>query len=406
MTTESGPGFLLETAPRRVFGSFVDCNLAEAWVGQKLRIFPGKYGEDPVWGEAHELKYADGCDAEQVFATPAEGFTEVCLPANAPVGSPGLHGAIWFETMVSSSPDGSRLHALYHNENYPQTLPWNPETCEGYKDESWPPGLLGEGSAQAVCRIGIMASTDGGKSWSDKGIILEDLYQRLVTNNQNHTFPGGVGDPSAVPCTDHLYIFFGEYGYPQHYDPGDWDPALEADSQCISVARLPLSKLDDPVGAARRWDGQGFNTRPDQAGLPIRSLQIPFAEGGGPVSSESGGFFWGPSVSWNTYLECWVMVMAKVEAGFWKGDSVWISFNPHPDLGVGANSQDWSAPGLLLREPGETLWYPSLQPLASAEDVAAHHTCTRLGRTVRLWVKRADAQTEQYRSEHLITFTK
>ena len=36
------------------FNNFVDCNMAEVWVGDTLRIFPGKYGEDPVWGAAYD----------------------------------------------------------------------------------------------------------------------------------------------------------------------------------------------------------------------------------------------------------------------------------------------------------------------------------------------------------------
>ncbi len=57
--------FRLEETERFVFNSpFVDCNMAEAWVGDRFRIFPGKYGEDPVWGPANHLKYADGADPD------------------------------------------------------------------------------------------------------------------------------------------------------------------------------------------------------------------------------------------------------------------------------------------------------------------------------------------------------
>ncbi|MEQ1735902.1 MAG: hypothetical protein ABL886_05825 [Rhodoglobus sp.] len=38
------PGIVvrLEQVERFTFGSFVDCNMAAAWVGESLRIFPGK----------------------------------------------------------------------------------------------------------------------------------------------------------------------------------------------------------------------------------------------------------------------------------------------------------------------------------------------------------------------------
>ncbi|MDO9157797.1 MAG: hypothetical protein Q7U17_13030, partial [Sediminibacterium sp.] len=61
------PKFKLLPAPKIKFNSFVDCNMAEAWVGDTFRIFPGKYGEDPLWGNAKDLKYSDGPNANIVF---------------------------------------------------------------------------------------------------------------------------------------------------------------------------------------------------------------------------------------------------------------------------------------------------------------------------------------------------
>ncbi|MEI7627081.1 MAG: hypothetical protein WCJ80_02520, partial [Bacteroidota bacterium] len=61
------PGFELQKSNPIYFKSFVDCNMAEAWIGDTFRIFPGKYGEDPLWGYSNELKYADGKNIEEVF---------------------------------------------------------------------------------------------------------------------------------------------------------------------------------------------------------------------------------------------------------------------------------------------------------------------------------------------------
>ena len=46
------PKFKLTSSEKITFNSFVDCNMAEVWVGDTFRIFPGKYGEDPRWGYA------------------------------------------------------------------------------------------------------------------------------------------------------------------------------------------------------------------------------------------------------------------------------------------------------------------------------------------------------------------
>ncbi|MFN9688343.1 MAG: hypothetical protein ACK57X_05680, partial [Bacteroidota bacterium] len=313
----NGVKFKLITTDTFHFNNFVDCNMAEAWIGDTLRIFPGKYGEDPVWGYARDLKFASGFNADEVFSTPADKYIAPSLPLNAPLGQKGLHGAIWFETVYQAQNDssGRTLYAIYHNENYPETLPFNPETKEGYQDKDWPLGLTDRITPAAVPRIGVMKSTDGGWHWENKGLFLEDKQPRMILNKHNisKTFAGGIGDPSAVAVGEYLYLFYGEYGYPGMYDPATYTPEKEHSGQCISVARMLISDLDQPQGKAKRWDGTGFNAPWDGIGEPIKSLQIAIEKGGGPASSKSGGFHWGPSVSWNTYLNCWVMLMGHVE---------------------------------------------------------------------------------------------
>src|SRR5438270_13525333 len=72
--TRRHPKAVLQPSKRFKFHSFVDCNMAEAWIGDTFRIFPGKYGEDPVWGTAHDLKYADGRHADEAFESAPEVF--------------------------------------------------------------------------------------------------------------------------------------------------------------------------------------------------------------------------------------------------------------------------------------------------------------------------------------------
>jgi hypothetical protein len=402
------PAFTLLPTDTFHFNNFVDCNMAEAWIGDTLRIFPGKYGEDPVWGFAEELKFASGFHADEVFSTPAANYIAPKLPKNAPVGQHGLHGAIWFETLYqdTNDPSGSTLYAIYHNENYPETLPYNPITSEGYREENWPLGLTERITPAAVPRIGVMKSTDGGYHWEDKGLLIEDKHDRMVLkpHNTSKTFAGGVGDPSAVAIGEYLYLFYGEYSYPGIYKPEEYTLAKDWSGQCISVARIRLEDLDNPQGKAKRWDGNSFNATWDGIGSPIATLQIPLEKGGGPASSANGGFHWGPSVSWNTYLECWVMLMGLVEGSNWVGDKLFISFNPHMDLGEGSNSQAWTTPQLLVQKPGHILWYPSLQPMNTPEDIQEKNTSLKLGKRARLFYKYADLGV--YLSEYIIEFEK
>ena len=79
--------------------------MSEAWVGDTFRIFPGKYGEDPVWGEARDLKFANGRNADETFRRKSEEFQEPIMPKNVPPNQPGLHGAVWFETVYQDDRD-------------------------------------------------------------------------------------------------------------------------------------------------------------------------------------------------------------------------------------------------------------------------------------------------------------
>ncbi len=180
-STEFYPTFKLTASQKFYFNNFVDCNMAEAWIADTFRIFPGKYGEDTVWGAGKDLKFASGKNADEAFLSPASKFTEPRMPANAAIGSPGLHGAVWFETIYQDNKDssGKSLYAIYHNENYPENFPYNPATGKGYKKENWPEGLRGPSSSAAVCRIPLCTMKKilmPIRNGADSASVLPALY--------------------------------------------------------------------------------------------------------------------------------------------------------------------------------------------------------------------------------------
>lgn len=416
---ENQVSFQLVKAEKKLFRSFVDCNMAEVWVADTFRIFPGKHGEDTLWGYSDNLRFGNGRNADEAFANRFEDLVQPAMPPNVkpsvyvrqwndPAAVKGVVGAVWFETVYQDerNPSGRTLYAIYHNENYPWNFPYDAASGQGYIDRHWPRGLTGPGSPAAVSRIGIMKSVNGGYSWENKGIFIEDLQPRMILrpHNTSNTFAGGVGDPSAVASGDHLYLFYGEYAYPGNYDSASYHPKVEWSGQCISVARIRIDDLDDPIGKARRWDGKAFDAPADGIGKPIAALQIPVERGGGGASTPDKQFHWGPSVSWNTYLNCWVMMMGKVESKSWTGSSIWISFNYNRDLGEGDHAQQWTKPQLVLDKPGHILWYPSLQPMNTEEDIKNRYTCTRLGQRARLYYKDQAGPESEYLSDYIIEF--
>ena len=100
------------------------------------------------------------------------------------------------------------------------------------------------------------------------------------------------------------------------------------------------------------------------------------------------------------------MLMAKSEGPSWKGGSIYISFNKNEDLSNGTNIEGWTKPQLLVHKPGHIVWYPSLQPMNTKEDVAAKNTCLRLGKEARLFYKDMHGDTSEYISEYIIRFNK
>ena len=87
-------------------------------------------------------------------------------------------------------------------------------------------------------------------------------------------------------------------------------------------------------------------------------------------------------------------------------DKIFISFNKNKDLGIGNNSQQWSKPQLVFQKPGYILWYPSLQPLDTEEDIKERRTSLKLGKRARFFVKRIKPGDDEYASEHIIEFEK
>ncbi len=100
------------------------------------------------------------------------------------------------------------------------------------------------------------------------------------------------------------------------------------------------------------------------------------------------------------------MLMAKSEGPSWKGGSFYISFNRNENLGKSNNIEEWTTPQLLVNKPGHIVWYPSLQPFGSGEDISARYTCLRLGKEARLFYKDMHGDTSEYISEYTIRFNK
>lgn len=227
-----------------------------------------------------------------------------------------------------------------------------------YHHEPW--GLYEE-SLLTAPKIGAVVSYDGGRTIRDLGIVLE-TGDELNVEAQNGFFTGGHGDFSVILDRErkYFYFFFTNYGGP-------------VASQGVVGARMAFSDRFDPVGKVRKYH-DGDWTEPGVGGrmTPI----FPVNRGWHHRDPDA---YWGPSVHWNTYLNCFVMLLnrAKGEPG-WAQEGIYVSFASSLD-----QPDSWKHPGKLLDAadlPGWSTFYPQVLGL----EVGG--TDTLAGRTARFYV--------------------
>ena len=243
---------------------------------------------------------------------------------------PSIHHPYWIEaTWVDT--DGS-VFAWYHHE---------------------PAGVCGKIPLTAP-KIGALVSRDGGHSFIDMGVILENGYPPDCTA-QNGYFAGGNGDFTVLLGHNkkYFYFLFSNYGGP-------------LEEQGVAVARLPVDRRNNPYGAVEKYY-QGQWLEPGLGGhvSPIFPAKVSW-------SRPDADAFWGPSLHWNTFLKSFVVLLnhSCCTPG-WPQEGVYISFNP-----LLSNPKGWSGPEKIL---DGVSWYP--QVLGTGPD----GTDKQAGKTARFY---------------------
>ena len=223
-----------------------------------------------------------------------------------------------------------------------------------------PVGLFATSTLTAP-KIGAVMSLDGGKTLRDIGVILES-GDPLAPWAENGYFAGGHGDFSVILDRERTYFYFlfDNYGG-------------SAESQGVCIARMAFEDRANPVGKVWKY----YNGQWQEAGRGGRVTPI------FPVNrrwqSRDPDAFWGPSIHWNTYLNCHVMLLnhASGEPG-WSQEGVYVSFSS--DL---SRPESWTPPRKILDKsqfPGWYFFYPQVMGLEPGG------TDRRAGQTARLYV--------------------
>ncbi len=274
----------------------------------------------------------------------------------------------WMES-VYRHPDTGILYGLYHLEEGPYVR------CPAPFERPY----------LTVPHIGLARSADDGLNWQNLGIVISDGAFPITCESEVQFFTGGVGDPSmAVDAAGaYAYIVFTSYS-------GD-DPA----TQGIQIARIPVADLDAPLhadGASKvlRWHNGAWSGPGLQGVSPERLRQswtpAPLGQATPLLAPErswqqaDGGGFWGPSLSWNTHLGAFVLLLNNVSgARAFDAEGNYITYladmdapAPNPRIPIRLND--------LPNGPAPS-WY--VQALG---DPAMHGTSALTGQDARLFL--------------------
>jgi len=328
------PALTLLPAPELRIESPVgsDCNRPSFWIGDTFyQIVSNQHawrsngGQDAATAQTFALARFEDDDPAFAWDPQRRWYVHDINAADGPTRTPMR----WIESVYRRPSDGV-IFGLYHTEEGPYVR------C----------GAPYERPYLSVPHIGLARSTDDGRSWRNLGIILSDGSFPISCDLPIRFFAGGVGDPSMAvgPDSAHVYIVFTDYS------------GADPRTQGIQVARLAMADLEAPIAPdgtskARRWyngtwSGPGLQGRSsDRVGQQWR--EVPLGQATPLLAPErswqdpEGGGYWGPSLSWNTHVGAFVLLLNKVSgAKAFDAEGNYITYIP-----------DITSPAVMPRQP-------------------------------------------------------
>ena len=222
-------------------------------------------------------------------------------------------------------------------------------------------------------RIGWLRSADNGATWEDLGFVIEPRPCARRCDTASPWDAGGTGDFTFLPDARGEYFYF----YFTSYDS-------RPEQQGVLAARLRCSDRDNPSGKAFKWHEGAWK----EPGLWGSATPVLAAES--DYHRPDGRMFWGPSLHWNSHLECFVMLLNHAVDTRLNGDGIYVSFNRRIE-----DPEGWSRPQRILT-PDEVRtamtgssvsesklnngWYPQVVGTAKGE------TDKLAGRVARLFM--------------------
>ena len=297
-----------------------DCNRPSWWVGDTLfqmvsnqHPWRSRGGRDAVSAQPFEpMRFTD--DDPRFAWNPAKKWYDHDINST---DGPTATKMRWMEA-VYRAPRTGILYGLYHLEEGPYVH------CPPPNDRPY----------LSVPHIGLGRSRDNGRTWENLGIIVSDGSFEISCDSPVRFFAGGVGDPSMAvgPDSTYAYIAFTDY------------TGADPRTQGIQLARIAIADLNAPLNAdgtskALRWrdgawSGPGLQGTPGprvgQSWTPTPLGQAtPLLPPQRSWLREDGGGYWGPSLSYNTHVGAFMLLLNKVSgARAFDADGNHLAFVP------------------------------------------------------------------------------
>jgi hypothetical protein len=261
----------------------------------------------PVHWDGKTLYLINSADGHQ-YVTSGPDIAHLGYRNQAHLGDTDDRLYIWIEATWKA--DDGTLYGAYHYE--PDAL------CKSNNHLPTAP------------KIAWIRSHDNGNTWEDLGFIISANPASIKCDSASPWDVGGTGDFSFVPDRSQQYLYF----YGTSYDP-------HFEEQGIFAARMRISDRNNPSGKVWKWH-KGEWSEPGLWGrvTPIFAPEKDFTQLGGAM-------FWGPSISWNTHLGMYVMLLNHATDPELNSDGIYISFNQRVDDPAG-----WSRPQMILDRAG------------------------------------------------------
>lgn len=258
----------------------VDCNCPSFWDGDRFYVFNSHEHAMRVSGK--DIFHLDKSEDVKFDNT--------------------LNGGRWIQAVVKTA-DGT-VFGWYHFE---------------------PKGLCPKNGLTSAM-IGAIKSTDNGLHWTDLGIVLKPADDAIRCKAKNGSVAGGHGDFCTLLDEKHenLYIYFSNYSQPLA-------------EQGVNVARMDWKDRDHPVGKVTKWHNGEYH-EPGLGGkmTPLLPGKVDFIE-------RDPDAFWGPSIHWNTHLQCYVMLLNHGQGHNYRQEGIYVSFCVDP-----SRPDRWSTPKKIL----------------------------------------------------------